>query len=469
MSTVYDSQLHKFVESYFNIKGASIIEKHNNYFVVKHANGVKEAYTYIARVAAENKDITLLAKGSAALNNMIKECNQNGGFSEVDAVYTHDTVRLALCLKDCCDLCPFFTICENKNKCCDFCSYYKFCNTTILNADFVNLGDIKESQPLDIMCFIFLVELSNDYTLNQKVEKFVSVLIDMKTKKTIGNICFDGIKGIELKDSFVQTSIELKEYQNFLNIARHEAHKAIKNQLDVFKKEIEDTLKDKIKSIIDKYEEEYIENYTKSTLAQLDELQEEGLKLCERELRGYAINCDYHLTNVILLHTVKDLRNLIFKQNNNNNEIEVPAEIFLNRIDIRCTECNEEIDIGAICDNGHIICKSCMDICSACNKIMCSACDDESYICSTCGELVCADCTTQCTSCGAVVCPSHSYRCSTCGNVFCIDCYEICHICEHTICTNHAYTCSTCNSYVCSEHIHKCVVCNTPNCDEHTF
>lgn len=465
----YNSELHKFVESYFSIIEASIIEKQNNFFIVEYKDGSRKTYTYVARVAAENKDITLLAKGSAALNKMIKECTQIGGFSEVDAIYTDKTISSTLCPKDCCDLCPFFTICENKGKCCDFCSYYKTCNTSIINADFVKLGDIRDSQPLDILCFRFLVELSNDYSLSQKVEKFVTVLIDIKSKKTIHDICFDGISGIEIIDSSATTSLDEKEYHNLLSIARKEAHASIKNQLEVFKKEIEDTLKDKIKSIIDKYEEEYIENYTKSTLEQLDNLQEEGLKLCERELRGYAINCDYHLTNVILMHTSKDVRYVTFRQHSNNAEIDVSAEIFLNRINIRCSECHGEIDVGAVCDNGHIICKNCMDICSACGKIICSVCDEESYICSTCGEVICTDCSTQCASCDAIVCPSHSYRCTTCGNVFCIDCYEICNVCGCTICSNHANTCSTCSAYVCSDHIHKCAVCNTPNCDDHIY
>ncbi|NMB97104.1 MAG: hypothetical protein GYA02_10930, partial [Clostridiaceae bacterium] len=266
MSTVYNSQLHTFVESYFKIKEASIIEKHTNYFIVKFKDGSKKAFTYVARVAAENKDIVLLAKGSAELNNMIKECTLIGGLSEVEAIYTDDTVRSALCLKDCCDLCPFFTICENKDKCCDYCSFYKSCNTSILNAKFERFGEVKKTEKLDILCFIFMVELSNDYTLSQKVEKFVTVLIDVKTKKTLCNIRFDGITDVEMKDSSALSFMDEKKYQDLLNIARHEAYNSVKNQLEVFKKEIEDPLKDKIKSIIDKYEEEYVETYTKSTL-----------------------------------------------------------------------------------------------------------------------------------------------------------------------------------------------------------
>ncbi|NSW90852.1 MAG: hypothetical protein HPY74_09330 [Firmicutes bacterium] len=467
MRQVYNSELHKFVKGYFNTRGANIVEQQDNFFIVEFPGGLREAYTYVARVAAENKDINLLAKGSKALNNMIRECASIAAFSEVYVSYNTESVKSSLNHKNCCDLCPFFTICEHKDKCCDFCSYYKDCNTNLLNADFLRFESIKESKTLNIICFIFLVELSNDYSLSQKVEKLVSVLIDMDTGEAIGNIRLDGLINLDMKPADKKLILDEKQYRHFMNIARQEAFEAIRNQLEVFKKEIEGTLKDKIKSIIDKYEEEYIDNYAKSTLEQLDKLQEEALKLCEREIRGYAINCDYHLKNVILMHTVKDLRALVFRLHETGAEVTIPAEIFLNNVMIRCSECNTEIDLGIICRNGHVTCKTCMEICSACGKSICTVCDDESYICSTCGEIVCTDCVIQCTSCGVVVCPSHSYRCATCGKAYCIDCYEICNVCGNSVCHSHINQCDACNSFVCSDHIHKCSVCGGLFCDNH--
>ena len=177
-------------------------------------------------------------------------------------------------------------ICEHRTNVAISAATIKYVNN-LLNADFVKLEDIKESKPLNIICFVFLVELSNDYSLSQKVEKLVSVLIDLDTGETIGNIRVDDLVNLDMKIWDKSISLDEKQYRYYMNIARQEAYETIKNQLEVFKKEIEGTLKDKISSIINKYEDEYIDNYTKTTLNNLNKLQEEALKLCEREIRGY--------------------------------------------------------------------------------------------------------------------------------------------------------------------------------------
>jgi len=467
MAKTYNSELHEFVTGYFKSCNANIIKQENNYFVVEFPGGIRKTYTYIAKIAAENKDIDLLAKGSNALNEIIKNCASAAAFSEATVSYSMKSVASTFAYKKCCDLCAFFTVCTYKDKCCDFCSYYKECNTKLLNANFTGFGDLIMSIPLNVICFTFLVELSNDYSISQKVEKLIPILIDMESGKPLSSIKLDDLLNLDMKPTEEIIPLDEIRYRNFMNIARKEAYEKIRNQLEVFKKDIEGVLKHKITSIIDKYEDEYADNYTKSTLEQLNKLQEESLKLCEREIRGYAINCDYHLKNVLLMHTSKDIRQLFFKLNDTANEVAVNAEIFLNNVMIKCSECNTEIDEGVICKNGHTICKNCMEICSACGKSICSACDEETFLCSTCGDIICSDCVAYCNSCNAAICPSHSYRCATCGKLYCIDCYEICAICGSSICQIHSYVCNTCNSYVCSDHIHKCSVCGGSFCDDH--
>lgn len=469
MNSVYSSELHKFVESYLNLHGAHIEEKHEHYFTAVFPDGKKEIYTYAARVASENKDIKLLAKGSKALTSMLQHCNSKAAFSELFMTYTEETVKLSLKVKSCCDLCPFFSICENGSKCCDFCYYFKCCNTSIKNGEFLHFGDIKKTEKINAICFIFSVELSNDYSLSQKIEKLITVLVDLDTGKIINNIHASDIVNLKMEPSANNTPIGEDLYHRCLSIARKEASNIMKDQLEVFRNEIQDHLGNKIKLIMDKYEEEYIENYTKSSLEQLEQLQNEGLKLCEREIRGYAINCDYHLKNVIILHTSRDIRELAFKLENSNTEVKIPAEIFLSQINLYCSRCGNEIDEGLLCSESHILCKNCAEICVSCNKTICYACDHENYICSTCGEAVCTECAVKCTSCGAILCPDHAYHCANCGNVFCIDCHEICSICENNICNEHLVKCKKCNEPVCSEHTGKCDTCGDSFCTQHLY
>ncbi|NLC69247.1 MAG: hypothetical protein GX754_10815 [Clostridiaceae bacterium] len=282
MKQAYNSELHNFVKGYLSLRSANIVEQQDNFFIVEFPGGKKQAYTYISRVAAENKDIHLLAKGSKALNDMIKERTSVASFSEAFISYNTESVAFSLGCKNCCDFCPFHAICEHregglKGKCCNFCAYYKMCNTRLLNADFSRLGSIIESKPKIIICFIFLVALSNDYSLGQKVEKLLPVLIDMDSGKIVGNTRLDDLIRLDMKPAGTTLALDEIKYRHFLNIARQEAFEAIKNQLEVFKKEIEGILKDKITSIIDKYEEEYADNYARSTFEQLNKLQDKAL------------------------------------------------------------------------------------------------------------------------------------------------------------------------------------------------
>lgn len=467
MKDLYDSELHQFVEMYFKATGATIIETHPEYFVVVLANGATARYTYLPRIASENKEIKLLAKGSKELRAMVQDCSSRAAVSEVKASYSAESVLSVLRRKKCCDLCPFVTICDREDGCCDFCYNYKNCNTSIENADFKGLNEIKDSTPVNAIGFIFHVELSNDYSLSQKIQKSLTILIDLETGETINNILARDLTQLKLEPWTDSSCLDPQTYAGYLKTAREGAEEMLKEQLDVFKREIEGPLQDKIVAITTKFEEDYAENYAKSTLEQLEQLQSEAVTLCEREIRGYTLNCSYHLKNAIIFHTTEDVRNMTFTLKTTGKEVEIPGNFFLGRVDIPCSDCGSEIDTGVICDAGHVLCKNCMESCTSCHKVICNQCDHESFVCSTCGETTCTDCVQKCSSCGAVVCPSHAYACVTCGNIYCIDCYEVCNVCGDNICKEHIQYCSHCNEPVCSQHSHNCSTCGQLFCDDH--
>lgn len=468
MSHLYHTDLHQFVEAYFSAIGATITDKHADYFIVIFSDGRKERYTYLPRIAGENKEIKLLAKGSKEFRAMVQECSTRAAVSQVKASYSSDSIKFVLHRKSCCDLCPFITICEREDGCCDFCPNYKSCNTRIENADFVGLGEIVESQPADVLCFIFQVELSNDYSLSQKIQKTIAILIHLETGEVINNILARDLPLLDMEPWDGIPCLNFESYSTYLNTARQGAEEMLKEHLDVFKKEIEGPLHDKIVAITTKFEEDYAENYVKNTFEQLEELQNDAVKLCEREIRGYTINCSYHIKNVVLLHTADDTRNIIFKLQNSGRELTVAGDFFLSRIDIKCSECGSEIDVGMLCNDGHVLCKNCTESCSTCHEVICDLCDQESVLCSTCGETTCSSCIQKCAACGADVCPSHAYTCVSCGSVFCIDCYEVCTVCGTGVCKDHVHHCSQCNEPVCAEHIHHCSTCGQPFCEDHT-
>lgn len=468
MNSIYNSELHKFVEGYFNVLGASIEEIYNDSFIVLFPDGKRERYTYIPRVAGENKDVKLLAKGSRSLREFVQQCTLKAAFSSVKVSYSTHSTALALRQKSCCDLCPFITICQNTGTCCDFCNNFKNCNTRIENAEFSHLGETIETKPLDIICFIFTVELSNDYSLSQKIEKNITVLIDLNTNQILGSVLAKDLVNLDMEPMERNPLLNSDSYPGYLKIARQEAENVLKEQLDVFKKEIEGPLKDKITAIINKFEEDYVENYTKTTIENLELMQADALKLCEREIRGYTINSSFHLKNVIVLKCSRDVREMIFKLKQDQKELSVRGEIFLSRIDIKCSQCGIEIDKGVLCENGHVLCRNCSEICCICGKINCNMCDNETYLCATCGEPVCSNCSVKCSSCNIVLCSNHGYKCNVCNNLYCLDCHEICNICDTNICNTHVARCSECDEPACPDHTNQCSICQKAFCEDHT-
>ncbi|HHV60357.1 MAG TPA: hypothetical protein GXX49_08775 [Clostridiaceae bacterium] len=468
MNSIYNSTLHKFVEIYLKLTGGKILEINDDFFVVLLADGTKVFYTYSPRIAAENKEMTLIAKGSKLLQKMIRECSLKSAFSEVAVKNTERSIKSALEKKCCCDLCPFSTVCENHDECCYYCHYYKNCNTNIENAEFIGTKTIKKTEEANLILFMFLVEISNDYSLSQKVSKTVPVLIDLETGEVIDDLLVNDIDSLDLANCEESIMIDNGNYVKILNNARKVASKIVSRHLEVFRKNIEDVLGGKITSIISKFEEEYVDTYTTSTLEQLQEMQEEALKLCEREIRGYTINCDYHLKSVNILHAKRDIRDIIVRHNHTGKELLVEADVLLSKVDIKCSQCGMEIDRAVICENGHVLCRNCMEVCSICNKVICDVCEGESYVCSTCGEIVCEDCYVKCSKCDSLQCKSHIYECAVCGEKLCVDCYEICKECDESLCKDHFVYCGNCGDPVCLEHASKCSICGRLFCHEHT-
>lgn|GEM_PF-1528405 len=466
MQKMYNSNLHKFIEQYLKAQGAFIDYKKDTYFEAVYPDGRRIAYTYSAKVAAADKNIRLLAKASKALKEIIETCSSKAALSSVSINYNLNSVKKSLEIKECCNLCPFFPKCESHTSCCSFCHLFRSCNTVIENAYLEDLGTITHTENLEIICFVFTIEIANYYTQNIKIENDIAVLVDAEKSQVIRVMRVQDILGLDINTGsgfFTDTG----KYYTSLNTARKYVEKIVDRQLEVFKKDIERPVFEKVQSIINKYRQEYTDIYTVSTLEELEELQHEALELCRREIRANTINTDIHLKNVILLKTTCDTRKIILKSKSCNLSFPVEAELLLSSANIICNSCGSEIDQGYLCDNGHIICRQCGTRCYSCGRIICDVCDDDSYICSTCGEIFCNDCIQSCSSCGSVVCSYHAFRCSDCHNLLCIDCFIMCEVCGRDLCKNHAKSCNYCHNEVCSEHSVICSTCNYVFCTNH--
>lgn len=480
--SVYLTSLHKFISEYFISQGAEIRILNEDFFQVNFSDGKTQTYTYKPRIASENRSVELLAKGSRALKSIMDKCRNESMLAQAEVRYTAESVEQSVSENTCCNLCPYFQVCEDKRCCCDFCGYYKVCNSYIQNASFDKLGLLKESSPVTFLAYVFLATISNDYNLHLKTQLRVMVLLSYPDGEVFDDIVVKKLEQLEFDPAINPVQIEEHEWEKFNQKAKEALRIKLNPYLNMFRYQSENPLQEKVTSILNKYSEEYSQNFTSFSSNKLEKLQDVALAYCERELRGFAVNCECRMENAFVIHTAIDKRELIFKVNDMH--VSLDGEIFLNKVAIHCSQCGLEIDKGYLCNNGHVLCSSCSDICTDCEKLICPLCDEEAELCEVCGETVCKNCASSCSSCDSITCDDHHFPCKKCGKDLCFDCIELCSVCsapycpehinycsqcEKALCEEHTITCDTCGIPLCPEHTRTCDVCNVALCDEHAF
>jgi hypothetical protein len=137
--------------------------------------------------------------------------------------------------------------------------------------------------------------------------------------------------------------------------------------------------------------------------------------------------------------------------------------IFLDS-EVLCRECGFYCDH---CDEGYRLRESfscncmtndpaCMDcaledglayICDACNKILCTRCNDDVFLCDMCGNASCLACLS-------------AYFCTSCSSSYCFDCIDpcmfSCDCCRGFWCSNclvgkDFFLCSECEEFKCAK------------------
>ncbi len=463
--SVYLTPLHNFINEYFKALGSSIRIIDEDYFQVIHQDGTIDTYTYKPRISSENRSVILLAKGSRALVDIIKKCRNESMMSQVKISYTNESVRESIGPNECCNLCPYHGMCEDKTVCCDFCSYYRICNSHFQNASFDKLGALKESIPVTLIAYIFLVTISNDFSIHLKSQIRMVIFLNYPDGEIYGDIMAKQLDNLDFQPVDNPVSIDDQVWKEL----NQKAQKALRQKLDpyinIFHYQSEAPLHQKVTSILSKYSDEYINNFTSLSASKLEKLQTDALAYCEREFRGFAVNCECSLENAFIIHTTADKRELIFK--NQLNSVAIDAEILLNKVIIPCSQCGLDIDKGYLCFNGHIYCSSCADVCTSCKELVCQLCDEEIDTCQTCGETICMECSNSCEECESISCKDHHFFCAVCEKSLCFDCINLCSICSKPLCSEHIGSCCECGQQLCVEHQITCRICNNIVCPLH--
>jgi len=465
--SVYQSALHNFISEYFKAQNAVIKILDEDFFQVVFPNGETLTYTYKPRIASENRSVELLAKGSKALRSIIEKCRSESMMSQTQINYTKESVCQSVGPKTCCNLCPYFALCENRSGCCDFCSYYKVCNSHIQYATFEKLGKLKESSPVTLIAFIYLVTISSDYAIHLKSQIRMMVLLSYPDGKPFDNIVVNQLEQLDFQPASHPIPIDKPMWERLNRQAQEALQLKLDPYMNLFRYQSETPLQDKVSSILNKYSDEYIQNFTSFSADKLENLQSEAVSYCEREFRRFAVVCEYSLENSFIIHTTVDKRELVFTVDGQS--VSIDGEILMNKVNIHCSQCGLEIDKGYLCGNGHILCASCSDICTICGKPACTFCGEKAYDCQTCGETICEHCADSCGQCDSVSCSDHHFSCQVCGEEICFDCMELCSVCSQPFCQEHIDICCECGKHLCAAHQIPCRSCGTVSCADHTY
>jgi hypothetical protein len=469
MENVYATELHHFISEYFKNLGCTLRIIDEDYFQVKYPDGSSTLYTYKPRVASENRSVHLIARGSKALLAIMKDCLEKSMLSQVQVCYTEQSVRDSVGPKTCCNLCPFYVVCEEKTGCCDLCSYYKVCNSHLVNAEFNRLGEVLETKKVAFFAFVFLVNISSDYAVHLKTQLRMLVLLNYPNGTMYDeDVVVLKMDNLDFGAPEIINPISRKEWDALFQKARDAVEDKLEPYMSLFRYHTATPLEQKIKSIVSKYTQEYADNFTSLPAEKLERLQTEALTYCEREFRLFAVNCDCNLENAFVLNTTIDKRDLVYRDKEDH-EIHVEGKILLNKVEISCSQCGLDIDKGYVCPQGHVYCQSCADICSSCHRLICHLCDEDMDTCQTCGETICKACTRTCDRCGAISCPDHQFVCHACKKSVCLDCIEVCTVCRETFCLEHIGKCYQCSNALCAEHQNTCSVCGKVLCPNHTI
>ena len=140
--------------------------------------------------------------------------------------------------------------------------------------------------------------------------------------------------------------------------------------------------------------------------------------------------------------------------------------------------CENDFFYCTTCGNGF--CEDCIYECSSCSETICEDCIVGECevcgmsLCENCGTLecnngciVCESCLLECVECGGGYCENCMIECNNCGEWVCFDCAEECTVCGVLLCKNADCSpeCSTCSARSCNDDFFECSECGNGYCE----
>jgi len=417
--------LDSFVRAYFQSRGCQVNGEANEVFAVLCADQSIQEYTYEATIARERK-VPLLAPGSAAFQQILKDCQEDGvlcqitlkpinSFEDVLRSFFRDTPI------DC-------KGCEMHIKQANLCLKPTPCHHTINNGKIASAKATK-TEPMRFLQFYFSVTFHN--RLRAKSEETFTVLVEEKT----GAICHDifhldrlGWLGVEAQD--YKSKVKPDVFQNLKNLAEEKLKESVAVKLALFDLPLCRARKAKLKAFERRLRRERKEHVI-SKKHDFDYLkwQNEYETLLKREEESYGTNVSVKFTNLLVVNTQK-VRCQLTISNGAAVDVQFPLGLAPN-VEVVCPICKKQFTEGYATQDGLYVCGDCtrqsIDTGKVYSKKARLSVDeklnetfesDAGFICSVCGKKFSRLQEFKCSHDGSSVCVSHFDLCDACGKPF---------------------------------------------------
>lgn len=422
-------KIQQFFKAYVESKNGKIIQNSKEILSVTYPNQeTSSKYTFEPSIAREKK-IPLIAAGSSAFQQVLKDALENGTLSQISVIPKGNFEALIRkYFKDTphdCGNCKNAILIEENNRL--LCSKAEPCFHQINNAKIVSVNVIKK-EPARFFQFYFCVTFQNK--LRSKNEEIIKLVMDEK-----GNFIdqqdfekeFD-FDSLEINDC--SGKIKTETFESLRSIAFERLALILKQKVAIFDLTIIKAKKEKLTNFVKRLKRERREHVI-SKRNDFDYLKWQNTfeVILKREEESYTTNISVKLVNFLIINTIK-----VRCEINLDNKSNIPASFILGITPpsgVTCPLCKEAFTEGYATKDHLYTCKNCtrqsidsgkiysikapLTLDPALNEYLEK---DAGFICTVCGKRYSRLLEFKCNHDNSSVCIYHYELCDMCGKVF---------------------------------------------------
>ncbi len=425
-----EAKVQQFFQAYIKFKNGTVAQTSEVITVTYPDQITPQDYTTLPSLAREKK-IPLIASGSPAFQQILKECLENGVLCQVTLNPKESLETLVKryfrdepsSCRDCCHMIPL------DEEAVGICSKEKPCHHQINNGKIASIRATKK-EPVRYFQFYYSVAFQNK--LRPKSEETIVVMVDedsnVVSTQDFSEDCFLRDAAIELQDS--KTKLNPADFDRFKTAAEEKLNGILSDKLVLFDLPLSKEKKLKLRSFEKRLRKERREqvisrkhdfDYTK--------WQTSYETLLSREEESYTTNIAVKFINLLVMNTAKIKAELTL-----DNGAIIHSAFVLGMApdyEVTCPLCKGTFTEGYATQDGFYVCKDCtrqsVDTAKIYSKKAPLRLDeklneyiepDAGFVCAVCGKRHSRLLEFKCSHDNSSVCIYHYGTCDVCGKVF---------------------------------------------------